>query len=196
MPKRNILPLAASANRDEYGQTTLFLGGLLSGRTALSVGTGTSYIGDAHHGWSQEGIFNLVGGMYPRINNLEDENLLKAIKFGAVVENADFYKNTRLINFKGTQKSKNSRVCIPNSYIPNAHDPAIGGHPSHIIFLVNDPSGLLPAAAKLTPEQAAYHYLSGYSPVVGRQNEFSACFAEPFLAYNPTRYMKMFYENI
>jgi phosphoenolpyruvate carboxykinase (ATP) len=152
MPKRNILPLAASANCDKNDEAILFLGAPASGRTALSVATNDFYVGDTHQGWSPDGIFNLYGGVYPKLNTLEDQNMLKAISFGTVVENASFYKGTRQINFKDNSLSKNARASLANSCMPNAKQPAMCGHPAHIIFLVNDPSGVFPAVAKLSPD--------------------------------------------
>jgi phosphoenolpyruvate carboxykinase (ATP) len=196
MPKRNILPLAASANCDEAGNGMLFLGAPASGRTALSVNTSKHYIGDTHQGWSPDGIFNLYGGVYPKINTISCNKLLSAIRFGAVVENANFFPGTREIDYHDTEISTNARASIPNSYMANVRQPEMCGHPTNIVYLVNDPDGVFPVVSKLTPEQAVYHYLSGYSPSATGDVEFSACFAEPYLAYHPSLYAQLLSNGI
>ena len=128
-----------------------------------------SLIGDDEHGWSDNGVFNLEGGCYAKAVGLNPKNepeIFNAIKFGSVLENVKFYPNTRDINYDDISITENTRVSYPLEFIDNVKIPAVGGHPRNIFFLTCDAFGVLPPVAKLTPEQAMYHFISGYTAKV------------------------------
>jgi phosphoenolpyruvate carboxykinase (ATP) len=154
-------------------------------------------------------LFNIEGGCYAKCDGLKREKepeIFDAVKFGAVLENCRFYMNeqhlARTINYDDTSLTENTRVCYPLEHIHNAKIPAIGGHPKNIIFLTCDATGVLPPVAQLTPEQAQYHFISGYtSKVAGTEigitdpvPTFSACFGEAFLPLHPFRYANLLQE--
>jgi phosphoenolpyruvate carboxykinase (ATP) len=207
MTKRNVLPMHCSANIDDDGNTALFFGLSGTGKTTLSADSSRHLIGDDEHGWSDGGTFNFEGGCYAKTIRLSKENepqIWEAIRFGALLENVILDENTRVPDYDDGSLTENTRVAYPVEYIPNCVIPSIGGHPKTVIFLTADAFGVLPPIAKLTHQQAIYHFMSGYtSKVAGTergitepQATFSACFGQPFLPLSATVYGKMLFERL
>lgn len=201
LTKKNVLPMHCSANVDENGDVALFFGLSGTGKTTLSADENRKLIGDDEHGWSEEGVFNFEGGCYAKCINLTQENepqIWNAIKFGTLLENVVCDSNGA-VDYTSTLYTENTRAAYPIDYIPNAVLEGNGGHPKTILFLTADAFGVLPPIAKLTKEQAMYHFMSGYtSKLAGTergikepQATFSACFGEPFMPMNPSVYAKM-----
>jgi phosphoenolpyruvate carboxykinase (ATP) len=156
---------------------------------------------------SDNGIFNLEGGCYAKAIGLDpkkEPEIFNAIKFGTVLENVNFHPNTSDINYDDISITENTRVCYPLEYIDGVKIPAVGGHPKNILFLTCDAFGVLPPVAKLTPEQAMYHFISGYTAKVAGTEvgvkepipTFSACFGEAFLPLHPTKYAQLLKEKV
>lgn len=166
MPKQGLLPLHSSCNEGKDGDVTLFFGLSGTGKTALSADPHRKLIGDDEHVWGDDGVFNIEGGCYAKCVGLTEEkepDIYRAIRFGSVLENVNFYPNTRNVNYFDTSITENTRCSYPLEFIDNAKIPAIGGHPKNIIFLTCDAYGVLPPISKLTEPQAMYHFLSGYT---------------------------------
>jgi phosphoenolpyruvate carboxykinase (ATP) len=185
----------------------LFFGLSGTGKTTLSADPNRRLIGDDEHGWSESGIFNFEGGCYAKCINLSQKHepqIWEAIRFGSVLENVILDKVTRSPDYDSDFMTENTRAAYPIDYIPNAVIPGIGGHPSTIIFLTADAFGVMPPVAKLTPEQAIYYFLSGYtSKLAGTergitvpQATFSTGFGEPFLPRYPMVYANLLNEKI
>lgn len=202
MTKRDVLPMHCSANMDENGKTALFFGLSGTGKTTLSADPNRKLIGDDEHGWSREGIFNFEGGCYAKTIRLSRENepqIWDAIRFGAIMENVILHADTRIPDYDNDRLTENTRAGYPLEFIPNAVIPSVGGHPDAVIFLTADAFGVLPPIAKLTPEQAMYYFISGYtSKLAGTERgitepkaTFSACFGKPFLPLSATAYAQM-----
>ncbi len=199
LPLKGIGSFHCSANQGESGDTALFFGLSGTGKTTLSTDPKRGLIGDDEHGWDNEGIFNYEGGCYAKCINLSEESepdIYKAIKRDALLENLDIDQSGK-IDFTSKAKTENTRVSYPIYHIENIVKPVSkGGHPSKIIFLTCDAYGVLPPVAKLTKEQAMYHYLSGYTAKVAGTElgvtepkaTFSACFGLAFLSVHPTQY--------
>ncbi|MGH2574510.1 MAG: phosphoenolpyruvate carboxykinase (ATP) [Ignavibacteria bacterium] len=207
LPSRNVFPMHCSANIGLNGDTAVFFGLSGTGKTTLSADPKRKLIGDDEHGWGDKGIFNFEGGCYAKTINLSKEyepEIWNAIRFGAVLENVELDENTRKVKFESAKYTENTRVGYPIDHISNAVIPGIGGHPSNILFLTCDAFGVLPPVAKLTPEQAMYHFLSGYTAKVAGTEKgvtepspvFSSCFGAPFLPLYPTVYADMLGEKI
>lgn len=202
MTKRDVLPMHCSANMDENGKTALFFGLSGTGKTTLSADPNRKLIGDDEHGWSREGIFNFEGGCYAKTIRLSRENepqIWDAIRFGAIMENVILHADTRIPDYDNDRLTENTRAGYPLEFIPNAVIPSVGGHPDAVIFLTADAFGVLPPIAKLTPEQAMYYFISGYTSklagtergITEPQATFSACFGKPFLPLSATAYAQM-----
>jgi phosphoenolpyruvate carboxykinase (ATP) len=202
MPLRGILSMHASANEGEAGDVTIFFGLSGTGKTTLSADPRRRLIGDDEHCWSDEGVFNIEGGCYAKAINLTRENepeIFDAIRFGSVLENVVYHPETRVVDYKDVSITQNTRCAYPIEYIPNAKVPCVGDHPKNIIMLAADAFGVLPPVARLTPEQAMYHFISGYTAKVAGtevgvtepEATFSACFGAPFLVWHPTKYAEM-----
>jgi len=208
MPKRGALSMHCSANIGPENDTTILFGLSGTGKTTLSSDPKRSLIGDDEHVWTDHNVFNIEGGCYAKCDGLSREkepDIFDAVKFGAVVENCQYYEDEgrpRTINYDDISLTPNTRVCYPLEHIRNVKIPAIGGHPKNIIFLTCDAFGVMPPVSKLTPEQAMYHFISGYtSKVAGTevgvtepQMTFSACFGEAFLPLHPFEYAKLLAE--
>src|SRR3954451_23023086 len=208
LPLDGVLPMHCSANvGHDTGDVAIFFGLSGTGKTTLSADPARKLIGDDEHGWSDSGVFNFEGGCYAKCINLSRENepqIWNAIRFGAVVENVAVDPITRAVDYADTSLTENTRVAYPVEYIDNAELSGIGGHPRTIIFLTADAFGVLPPIARLTPAQARYHFLSGYTAKtagteIGVQDPeatFSACFGAPFLPLAPQIYAQMLGERL
>ncbi len=202
MPKEDVLSMHCSANEGDDGDVALFFGLSGTGKTTLSADSSRKLIGDDEHCWSDKGIFNIEGGCYAKTIHLSEEKepeIYNAIKFGTVLENVGYDPVTREVDFDDTTITVNTRASYPIEFISNAKIPCVGNHPKNIIFLTYDAFGVLPPVSKLTPEQAMYHFVSGYTAkvagtevgVTDPEATFSACFGAAFLVWPPSRYAEM-----
>lgn len=200
--EKQTLSMHCSANIGQDGDTALFFGLSGTGKTTLSADPERNLIGDDEHGWHDEGVFNFEGGCYAKCIDLSPEkepDIFQAIRDGALVENTRFFDGTNQIDFSNGSITENTRVSYPLSFIPNAVEPSVGGHPRNIFFLTCDAYGVLPPISRLTREQAMYQFISGYTAkVAGTETgvtepkaTFSACFGAPFLPLHPARYADM-----
>ena len=199
---KNTLPMHCSANVGKNGETSIFFGLSGTGKTTLSTDPERQLIGDDEHGWTAENtIFNFEGGCYAKVINLsksKEPDIYNAIKKGAILENVVMDKDGN-VDFTDKSITPNTRVSYPIHHIQNIQPNSIGGNPKNIFFLTADAFGVLPPISKLTPGQAAYHFISGYTAkVAGTEagiNEpkpiFSACFGAPFMPLHPTKYAEM-----
>jgi phosphoenolpyruvate carboxykinase (ATP) len=199
---RNTLPMHCSANVGDDNDTAIFFGLSGTGKTTLSADPERKLIGDDEHGWTKENkVFNFEGGCYAKVINLTEENepdIYRAIKPGAILENVILDENGE-VDFTNTDITQNTRVSYPIYHIDNTQEPSIGENPKNIFFLTADAFGVLPPISKLTPGQAAYHFISGYTAKVAGTEagvdepvpSFSACFGAPFMPLHPTRYAEM-----
>jgi len=199
---REALSMHCAANIGDDGDTALFFGLSGTGKTTLSADPNRMLIGDDEHGWAQNNIFNFEGGCYAKTIDLNEERepeIYHAIRSGAMVENTTFIPGTNKIDFAGRSITENTRVSYPLHYISNAVEPATGGIPTNIFFLTCDANGILPPISRLTPEQAMYQFISGYTAkvagteagVTAPKSTFSACFGAPFLPLHPGKYAAM-----
>jgi phosphoenolpyruvate carboxykinase (ATP) len=199
---KNTLPMHCSANVGKDGDTAIFFGLSGTGKTTLSADPNRKLIGDDEHGWTKENtIFNFEGGCYAKAINLSAEKepeIYNAIKKGAILENVIMDENG-VVDFADTSITQNTRVSYPIYHIENTQPDFVGRNPKNIFFLTADAFGVLPPISKLTPAQAAYHFISGYTAKVAGteagvtepQPSFSACFGAPFMPLHPTRYAEM-----
>jgi phosphoenolpyruvate carboxykinase (ATP) len=208
MPKQDVLSMHCSCNEGpEKGDTSLFFGLSGTGKTTLSSDPTRKLIGDDEHCWTPNGVFNIEGGCYAKTIDLsaEEEPLIyNAIQYGAILENVVYDPETREVDYTDESITKNTRTSYPIHYIPNAKIPCTTGHPDNIIFLTCDAFGVLPPVSKLTPEQAMYHFISGYTAKVAGtevgidepEATFSACFGAAFLVWPPTKYAELLAEKM
>ncbi len=207
LPERSVFPMHCSANIGAAGDVALFFGLSGTGKTTLSADPLRRLIGDDEHGWSDNGVFNFEGGCYAKCIRLSRENepqIWNAVRFGAVLENVVMNAETRRLDFDSSEITENTRAAYPLEFIDNAVIPSVAGHPDHVVFLTADAFGVLPPLSKLTPQQAMYHFLSGYTAKVAGterglgaepQATFSACFGAPFLPRTPATYAAMLGER-
>jgi phosphoenolpyruvate carboxykinase (ATP) len=191
-----------SANEGKDGDVAVFFGLSGTGKTTLSADPNRKLIGDDEHGWADDSIFNFEGGCYAKCVDLTAEKepqIFNAIKFGALLENINFHPGTRSVDYANIQKTENTRVAYPIHHIDNAKEVSVGNAPKNIFFLTCDASGVLPPISKLTPEQAMYHFISGYTAKVAGTEvgvteptlTFSACFGKAFLPLHPAKYAEL-----
>ncbi len=208
LPFRGVLPMHCSASMGESGDVALFFGLSGTGKTTLSTDPTRRQIGDDEHGWSDQGIFNFEGGSYAKLINLSQKYeplIWGALRFGAVMENVILDPATREPDYDDESLTENTRGAYPLDYIGGVVESGIGGHPGAILLLTADAEGVLPPIASLTPDQAQYHFLSGYtSKLAGTERglgdepeaTFSTCYASPFLPLRPAVYARMLAEKV
>jgi phosphoenolpyruvate carboxykinase (ATP) len=203
MPRDGVLSMHCSANVGERGDVALFFGLSGTGKTTLSADPDRYLVGDDEHGWSDDGVFNFEGGCYAKVINLSREgepDIYRTTQmFGTILENVVLDPNTRRVDFYDQSITENTRASYPLHYIRNHVPSGRAEHPRNIVFLSADAFGVLPPIARLTPEQAMYYFLSGYTAKVAGtergvtepQATFSACFGAVFLVWHPTKYADM-----
>jgi len=209
LPAKGVMPMHCSANVGPDGDTAIFFGLSGTGKTTLSADPNRTLIGDDEHGWSKDGVFNFEGGCYAKCIKLsreaEPEIYAASTRFGTVLENVVLDPHTREPDFDDGSKTENTRSAYPLEFIPNASRSGCAPQPKNLIMLAADAFGVLPPIAKLTPAQAMYHFLSGYTAKVAGterglgsepQPEFSACFGSPFLPRHPAEYGNLLRELI
>lgn len=207
MIQRRVLPMHSAANVDHEGNTALFFGLSGTGKTSLSVDGKRLLIGDDEHGWSSDGVFNFEGGCYAKTIHLSQQHepqIWSALRFGALLENVPLDPISRIPDYNDAHLTENTRAAYPLDHILEREPSGRGNHPQTIIFLTADAFGVLPPIARLTPEQAMYHFLSGYTSklagtergITTPQATFSACFGQAFLPLSPVVYTKMLGERL
>lgn len=206
--EKEVLPMHCSANVGEDGDTAIFFGLSGTGKTTLSADPNRKLIGDDEHGWTKENtIFNFEGGCYAKVIDLTEEkepDIYRAIRPGALLENVVFKEGTKEVDFFDSSITQNTRVSYPIDHIDNIQTPSYASNPTNIFFLTCDAFGVLPPVSKLTPGQAAYHFISGYTAKVAGTEagitepvpSFSACFGEPFMPLHPAVYAEMLSEKM
>ena len=209
LPDRGALPMHCSANIGDDGSVAILFGLSGTGKTTLSADPDRRLIGDDEHGWSERGVFNFEGGCYAKVIRLSKEaepDIYAATRrFGTVIENVVIDKETRRLRLDDDSITENTRAAYPITYISNVERSGLGGHPTSIIMLTADAFGVLPPISRLTPEQAMYHFVSGYTAKIagteaglGREPQatFSACFGAPFMVRQPTVYANLLRERM
>ncbi|HEX7956600.1 MAG TPA: phosphoenolpyruvate carboxykinase, partial [Pyrinomonadaceae bacterium] len=208
LPQRGVMSMHCSANVGQSGDVAVFFGLSGTGKTTLSADPERRLIGDDEHGWSDDGVFNFEGGCYAKVIKLSAEaepDIYRTTRmFGTVMENVVFDPATRVPDLDDASRTENTRAAYPLTSIPNIVPEGYAGHPSNIIMLTADAFGVLPPVAKLTPEQAMYHFLSGYTAKVAGtergvtepQATFSTCFGAPFMVLHPGVYADLLGKKI
>ena len=203
LPKQGVLSMHCSANIGKDGDTALFFGLSGTGKTTLSADPDRALIGDDEHGWSKDGVFNFEGGCYAKVINLSPEqepDIFRTTQmFGTILENVKLDPATKRVRFDDQSITENTRASYPLNYIPNFVPDGRGDHPTNVVFLTADAFGVLPPIARLTPHQAMYYFLSGYTAKVAGtergvtepQATFSSCFGAVFLVWHPTVYAEL-----
>jgi phosphoenolpyruvate carboxykinase (ATP) len=207
LPARGVLPMHCAANMGPEGDVALFFGLSGTGKTTLSAAPGRRLIGDDEHGWSAQCVFNIEGGCYAKVIDLDADDepqIYDAIRFGSILENVIVDPQTRAIAYDSSEITENTRATYPVRHIPGAVVPGVAGHPHHVFFLTCDAFGVLPPIARLSPPEAEYHFLSGFTAKLGGtevgvtepQPTFSACFGAPFMPLPPARYANLLGERL
>lgn len=209
LPLEGVMTMHCSANMGTDGDVALFFGLSGTGKTTLSADPSRGLIGDDEHGWSDDGVFNFEGGCYAKVIALsptaEPEIYATTSMFGTILENVIYDPTTRIIDLDDDSLTENTRASYPLGFIDNAIPDKIGGHPKNIILLTCDASGVMPPIAKLTPDQALYHFISGYTAKVGGTEiglgeepeiTFSTCFGGPFMVHHPAFYADLLKRKI
>ncbi len=208
LPLKGVFPMHCSANVGTNGDVALFFGLSGTGKTTLSADPQRGLIGDDEHGWSDEGVFNFEGGCYAKCIKMSHEReplIWNAIQFGSVIENVAVNPETRVPDYNDDSITENTRCAYPLDFIANAVPSGMGGHPKAIVFLACDAFGVMPPVARLTPAQAMYHFMAGYTAsLAGTEANtgkdptptFSTCFGAPFLPLPPQTYAKMLAEKM
>jgi phosphoenolpyruvate carboxykinase (ATP) len=199
---KKVLSMHCSANVGKDNDTAIFFGLSGTGKTTLSADPNRMLIGDDEHGWNNDSVFNFEGGCYAKTIDLSKEkepDIYNAIKYGSIVENVTFIEGTNTVDFKSKKITENTRASYPLSFMSNALQPSIGKTPKNIFFLTADAYGIFPPISKLSPEQAMYHFISGYTAKIAGTEAgvkepkltFSTCFGAPFLPLHPAKYAEM-----
>ncbi|HOP06626.1 MAG TPA: phosphoenolpyruvate carboxykinase [candidate division Zixibacteria bacterium] len=208
LPQKKVLSMHCSANVGQEGDVALFFGLSGTGKTTLSADPQRKLIGDDEHGWSADGVFNFEGGCYAKVIRLsktsEPEIYATTRRFGTILENVGIDPITRRLDLDDDSLTENTRAAYPLSHIPNALRESKAGHPKNVIMLTADAFGVMPPISRLTPQQAMYHFISGYTAKVAGteagitepQATFSACFGAPFMVLHPFRYAELLAEKI
>ncbi|MFV8835577.1 phosphoenolpyruvate carboxykinase (ATP) [Aquisalimonas sp.] len=207
MPRQGVLSMHCSANEGHEGDVSVFFGLSGTGKTTLSADPRRRLIGDDEHCWSDSGVSNIEGGCYAKVIDLDpraEPEIFNAIRFGAVLENVVHDPVSRQVDYHDNALTENTRCSYPVEFIDNAKIPCVGGTPSNIIFLTCDAFSVLPPVSRLSPAQAMYHFISGYTAKVAGtemgvtepEATFSACFGAPFLVWHPTQYADLLAERI
>jgi phosphoenolpyruvate carboxykinase (ATP) len=209
LPLESVMPMHCSANLGPEGDSALFFGLSGTGKTTLSADPGRKLIGDDEHGWSDRGIFNFEGGCYAKVIQLspsaEPQIYACTKRFGTILENVIYDPVTRLIDLDDDEITENTRASYPLEYIDNAVQEKIAGHPTNIVLLTCDASGVMPPIARLSTEQALYQFISGYTAKVGGTEvglgeepeiTFSTCFGAPFMVHHPSFYADLLRRKI
>ena len=209
LPKAGVLSMHCSANVGEDGDSALFFGLSGTGKTTLSADPDRKLIGDDEHGWDDQGIFNFEDGSFAKVIDLSPEaepDIYRCThSYGTILENVIYHPVTRQVDLFDDTITRNTRASYPLSFIPYSLPEKQGGHPRNIVFLTFDASGVMPPLARLNPDQALYHFISGYTSKVGGTEAgvgdqpevtFSACFGAPFMVFHPARYADLLKEKI
>ena len=208
MPQRNVLPMHCSATAEpKTGNSSVLFGLSGTGKTTLSADPKRELIGDDEHCWTDNGIFNIEGGCYAKAIYLTREaepQIFDSLRYGAVLENVVYDKADHHVDFADGSITENTRGAYPIEHVPNARIPCVANHPTDVIFLTCDAFGVLPPISRLTPEQAEYHFISGYTAkvagtevgVTDPEATFSPCFGGPFLVWHPGKYAELLLERI
>lgn len=209
LPLQNVMTMHCSANQGSDGDTALFFGLSGTGKTTLSADPNRGLIGDDEHGWNDDGVFNFEGGCYAKVIQLspaaEPQIHAATQRFGTILENVVYDEVTRYLDLDDPAITENTRASYPLMFIENAIPEKRGGHPKNIIFLTCDAQGVMPPIARLTPDQAIYHFISGYTSKVGGTEvglgeepeiTFSACFGAPFMVHHPMYYGELLRRKI
>ena len=208
LPEQGVMPMHCSANVGPDGKTAVFFGLSGTGKTTLSADASRTLIGDDEHGWSDSAVFNFEGGCYAKMIDLsaegEPEIYATTKMFGTILENVAMDEDARTIDFTDTSKTENTRGAYPIDFIPNTSEENLGPVPSNVIMLTADAFGVLPPIARLTPDQAMYYFLSGYTAKVAGteigvtepEATFSTCFGAPFMPRHPSVYGNLLKERI
>lgn len=209
MPEQGVFPMHCSCNvaKGDTTSVALFFGLSGTGKTTLSADTERALVGDDEHGWGPNGVFNFEGGCYAKVVGLTREKepqIFDAIRFGSVLENTNIDEHTRVPDYEDVSVTENTRVTYPVEFIPGARIPSVAGHPKHVVFLTADAFGVMPPISRLTPEQAMYYFINGYtSKLAGTEAgvtepipNFSSCFGGPFMPRRASEYAGMLSERI
>ncbi len=208
MPLKGVMSMHCSANVGNQNDPALFFGLSGTGKTTLSADHERGLIGDDEHGWTDRGIFNYEGGCYAKVIKLNksfEPEIYNAIRYGCILENVVMDEDTRVVDYEDGTLTQNTRAAYPLRNIDHSVIPSLAGHPHHVIFLTCDAFGVLPPVSRLTPEQASYHFISGYTAKVAGtergmgtepQATFSACFGEPFMPLHPNVYAQLLADKI
>jgi phosphoenolpyruvate carboxykinase (ATP) len=208
MPKRGVLSMHCSATEGKQrGDTSILFGLSGTGKTTLSADPKRLLIGDDEHCWSEDGVFNVEGGCYAKVIDLSEQaepDIFHALRYGAILENVVYDPQRRIVDYTDVSITQNTRGSYPIEFIESAKTPCMGGHPENVIFLTCDAFGVLPPVSRLTPAQALYHFMSGYTArvagtevgVTEPEATFSPCFGGPFLVWHPAKYASLLADRI